>query len=227
MLLHLHVSYHAKLVPCALVELIGGVTGRAEEFHVFLHSSQFHLLYRIMPVRFDGDFTRTYLIKRLLVSLCTHKIDGLNGDCWAMSILTATAWNEPSQLGDLLARFQYMFPLGGSERIRAYVFFRGWMPVFGSLCEQIDARLGDDKRGFEWLKIREKFGAPSFAYNMRGRARHAIHSHRPSEVHRIDCAPSELFEPLAVAVQELVLEAELQLRQTCMNRPGFRGGQLV
>lgn len=109
-----------------------------------------------------------------------------------------------------------MFPLMGSERKRAYVFFRGWMPTFALMCGQIDAMLCEDKREFAWTKIREKFGAPSFSYQMRGQARHVIHAHRPEEVRRILCAPVESFEPLAVEIQEAVLRAEAKLRSACI-----------
>lgn len=129
---------------------------------------------------------------------------------------TITAWNEGSQLGDLLARFRYMFPITESERRRSYLFFRGWMPTFARLCEQIDAILGEDKRDFAWVRIREKFGAPSLSYSMRGQARHVIHAHRPTEVRRIVCEPVESFEPVAVAVQEAVLWAGLELREKCI-----------
>lgn len=129
---------------------------------------------------------------------------------------TSTACSDSSQLRALLARFLYMFPLTGVERKRAYIFFRGWMPTFALLCQHIDEALGSEKRDFGWLRIREKFGAPSFSYEMRGRARHVIHAHRPTEVTRIHCAPSESFDPTAVAIQEAVLEAEVRLRETCI-----------
>lgn len=129
---------------------------------------------------------------------------------------TSTAWSDSSQLRALLARFPSMFPLTGVERKRAYIFFRGWMPTFVLLCQHIDEALGREKRDFAWMRIREKFGAPSFSYEMRGRARHVIHAHRPTEVTRIHCAPSESFDPTAVAIQEAVLQAEVILRETCI-----------
>lgn len=129
---------------------------------------------------------------------------------------TPTAWNEPSQLRNFLARFQYMFPLVGSDRRRAYVFFRGWMPTFAQMCGQIDINLGDDKRDFGWARIREKSGAPSLSYQMCGHARHVIHAHRPDEVTRIVCAPADSFDPSAVEIQEVVLRGEVTLRQSCI-----------
>lgn len=140
----------------------------------------------------------------------------LGGSPQAMNQSITTAWNEASELKSFLARFSYMFPLTGSERRRAYVFFRGWMPTFAQLCKRVDAILGEDKRDYEWVRIREKFGAPSLSYVMRGQARHVIHAHRPTAVRRIVCAPVESFEPVTVAVQEAVLWAELELRDKCI-----------
>ena len=133
-----------------------------------------------------------------------------------MNKLKSTAWDEPIQPGSLLARFSYMFPHTGSERKRAYVFFRGWMPTFALMCEQIDALLADDKREFAWIRVREKFGAPSLSYQMRGRARHVIHAHRPDEVTRIACAPADSYDPSAIEIQEAILRGEVTLRQSCI-----------
>lgn len=43
---------------------------------------------------------------------------------------------------------------------------KGWMQIFAQVCTDIDALLGEDKRGFRWLQIKEKFGAPRFYCRM-------------------------------------------------------------
>lgn len=133
-----------------------------------------------------------------------------------MNFTNSADWNDQAQVRAFLSRYPYMFPLRGGERRRAYIFFRGWMQTFAQLCEQVDTILGEDKCEFAWTRIREKFGAPNLAYEMRGQARHVIHAHRPSEVRRIICEPIESFEPVAVAIQESVLSAELALREKCI-----------
>jgi hypothetical protein len=45
---------------------------------------------------------------------------------------------------------------------------RGWMPMFEVLCEDIDTLLGDDKHGFHWTQLKEKFGAARFYWSMQG-----------------------------------------------------------
>ncbi len=116
----------------------------------------------------------------------------------------------------LHARFPYMFPLEGEGRRRAYRFFRGWLPSLAQACEDIDARLGVDKRGFHWTRVREKFGSPSFDYQMAGKARVAINIHRPTEVHRHEWEPSGGHDPVALAIDEIVLQLELRLRCLCI-----------
>lgn len=110
----------------------------------------------------------------------------------------------------LQARFPYMFPLEGEERRRAYIFFRGWMPPLARACEDIDELLGASKRGFYWTRLREKFGSPSFAYWMEGKGRVAINIHSPTEVHRYECRPVEGQDPVALVVNERVLQIEVE-----------------
>lgn len=64
----------------------------------------------------------------------------------------------------LKARFPYMF---AGQNI-GFEFYRGWFPVFAKLCEDIDALLGDDKLGFHWEQIKEKFGSARFYWAMKG-----------------------------------------------------------
>ncbi|MDM0032362.1 hypothetical protein QTI33_09520 [Variovorax sp. J22P271] len=116
----------------------------------------------------------------------------------------------------LQPRFPYMFPLEGEERRRAYIFFRGWLAPLARTCEDIDQFLRTDKRGFHWVRLREKFGSPSFAFQMEGRALVAINIHRPTEVHRYECEPVEGFDPVALAVDERVLQIEVELRSLCI-----------
>ena len=64
----------------------------------------------------------------------------------------------------LKARFPYMFD---GENI-GFQFYRGWFASFTRLCEDIDALLGEDKRGFHWTQIKEKFGSARFYWAMKG-----------------------------------------------------------
>ena len=61
---------------------------------------------------------------------------------------------ELEQLHALKSRFGYMFetPALGLD------FYRGWLPDFITACEEIDAALGYDKRGFRFVQAKEKYG---------------------------------------------------------------------
>ena len=59
-----------------------------------------------------------------------------------------------SYADDLLARFPYQFAVP----VRGVILFAGWTHVFAKLCADVDAFLGQDKRGFRWLEVDEKFG---------------------------------------------------------------------
>jgi hypothetical protein len=56
---------------------------------------------------------------------------------------------------ELKARYPYQF----EGQAISMSFARGWLPAFAQLCTSIDHALGDDKRGFHWRQIKEKFGA--------------------------------------------------------------------
>ncbi len=63
-------------------------------------------------------------------------------------------------INDLSKRFPYMF----NGRNIGLSVGDGWMEVFAKLCEDIDTLLGDDKRGFHWVQLKEKFGSARFYY---------------------------------------------------------------
>ncbi|WP_291012939.1 hypothetical protein [Hydrogenophaga sp.] len=60
--------------------------------------------------------------------------------------------NNPKELK---ARFPYQFE---GEAI-SMSYSRGWFHLFSRLCADIDETLGKDKRGFQWVQVKEKFGA--------------------------------------------------------------------
>ncbi len=72
--------------------------------------------------------------------------------------------NNPKELR---ARYAYQFegePISMSH-------FRGWFDLFSRLCADIDELLGEDKRGFQWIQVKEKFGAARLYFRLDDRAR--------------------------------------------------------
>lgn len=58
--------------------------------------------------------------------------------------------------------YPYQFE-GGLQMIS-----RGWLPLFGGLCDEVDQALGADKQGFRWTVVREKFGVARFQFALDG-----------------------------------------------------------
>lgn len=71
---------------------------------------------------------------------------------------------ELEQLNELKQRFSYMFEVRGL----GFDFYRGWLPDFIKACEAIDAVLGDDKRGFYFSQIKEKYGGARYYFRTDG-----------------------------------------------------------
>ena len=63
---------------------------------------------------------------------------------------------------ELVARFPYMFA-GNNIGLS---FYKGWFGLFAEMCEDVDAALGSDKRGFKFSQIKEKFGSARFYWTM-------------------------------------------------------------
>lgn len=62
----------------------------------------------------------------------------------------------------LKARFPYQFE---GSRMEIYVG-AGWASIFEKLCEDIDETLGEDKRGFHWDQVKEKYGSARFYFRL-------------------------------------------------------------
>jgi hypothetical protein len=64
---------------------------------------------------------------------------------------------------DLIKRFPYLF----KDCIHGVSVPIGWAGLFTKLCEDVDALLGDNKRGFHWAQVTEKFGVLSVSFAVR------------------------------------------------------------
>ena len=67
-----------------------------------------------------------------------------------------------NSLEELQVRYPYMF----EKRHLGIRVARGWMGVFTQLCQDIDNLLGDDKQGFHWTQVKEKFGTARFYWSL-------------------------------------------------------------
>jgi hypothetical protein len=97
---------------------------------------------------------------------------------------------------DLLARFPYQF--AGS--VQGVIVFSGWAQTFRKLCEDVDAFLGQDKYGFRWLQVKEKFGTLNCYFTLDRAAQH-------------ETSPQE--QRLIHGLREIVSTAEAQTYHLC------------
>lgn len=111
----------------------------------------------------------------------------------------------------LKTRFPYMF---AGENI-GFSFFRGWFPLFSKLCEDIDALLGEDKGGFHWVQLKEKFGYARFYWEMPGYPKR-LHVSAIAENRVIEFASLHPEDSLASRIDDLVREATTATRSRCI-----------
>lgn len=130
----------------------------------------------------------------------------------------------PKSMDAIRARFPYQF---AGESIGTSVP-KGWAPGFARLCADIDAALGDNKHGFHWIQLKEKFGSARFYYAF-GRRKAAVHLDivAPDGVLNFVTAPAikpgeEEFGRVCEAVDKLVNEATAKTRHACLvcGEPG-------
>ena len=82
---------------------------------------------------------------------------------------------------ELRARYPYQFQ--GPQISMS--FSRGWFCLFARLCADIDQALGEDKRGFHWTQVKEKFGAARLSFQLAP----GVAEHQPEFVrHLLDLA---------------------------------------
>ncbi len=46
---------------------------------------------------------------------------------------------------------------------------KGWLPEFAELCKNVDELLGENKRGFHWVQLKEKFGSARYYWSIDGK----------------------------------------------------------
>lgn len=126
---------------------------------------------------------------------------------------------------DLRARFPYQF----DGKTASLYLGEGWAPVFAKLCEDVDALLGRDKRGFRWIQLKEKWGSARFYFEIFGRQtdfRMDIANGRGdvvSKVMEIDKDKNSARQrKLLSALRKLIMNAEMTTRETCAvcGKPG-------
>lgn len=63
-------------------------------------------------------------------------------------------------------QLKMLYPYQFEGPVIYLAFASGWIDVFAQLCADIDETLGQNKRGFEWIQIKEKFGSARFYFHL-------------------------------------------------------------
>ena len=130
----------------------------------------------------------------------------------ALQILTPNSLT----LEQLEERFPYMF----AGYNLGVAIPQGWMKDFHLLCEQIDAALGKNKRGFHWGQCKEKFGSARWYWHMKGGIR-PIRIDIISESGVLEATlkskKSKTPKPsVSEQVRDLICAAEAKTEHTCI-----------
>ena len=76
--------------------------------------------------------------------------------------------HHPTQdIAMLKARFIHMFA-GPATSLE---FYQGWFPIAVGLCVEIDRVLGEYRKSFHWVQIKEKFGVMCLYFDLQGAPR--------------------------------------------------------
>ena len=114
----------------------------------------------------------------------------------------------------LKERYPYQF---GGKHIGLHVP-PGWMQIFEGLCADVDAALGDDKYGFHWSQLKEKWGSARFYFEL-ANDKPGLRLDVVSEAGVLSLCKTARGEAEGVALsstlQALVSAAEQQTRTAC------------
>ena len=111
----------------------------------------------------------------------------------------------------LKARFPYMFE---GDHV-GLTFYRGWTPILGRACEQIDRLLPPGKLGFRWVQLRADQGCGLFLYVL-GEFRTFVVNLEGDSRRAMLFAAYDVAADLAPELDRVVLEAERVTSTACM-----------
>ena len=117
-----------------------------------------------------------------------------------------------AQLRDLKNRFAYMF----DRPSMGFDFYCGWLDDFIAACEAIDDLLGDDKRGFCFSQIKEKYGWARYYFKTDHVRPMRLSITSPRGVHETVKGLSDEHE-IEKNIAKILLAAEEKSMHKCMN----------
>lgn len=128
---------------------------------------------------------------------------------------------QPLSLKDLQARYPYQF----KDPELGIAMAKGWVVVFAQLCADVDQVLGQDKRGFHWSQVKEKFGSARFYFQFAGRKPDLrLDIQMPGGVlsqvmpfeRPVRTDQDRSFEQVNSEIRQLAMQAEMATRRVCL-----------
>jgi hypothetical protein len=68
-----------------------------------------------------------------------------------------------------LKEIKALYPYQFAGKNLGFGIAKGWLPDFSELCKSIDDLLGENKRGFHWVQLKEKFGSSRYYFSIKGK----------------------------------------------------------
>ncbi|MDD2881098.1 MAG: hypothetical protein PHQ58_11730 [Rhodoferax sp.] len=68
-----------------------------------------------------------------------------------------------------LKEIKQLYPYQFKGKNLGFSIANGWLPEFSELCKKIDSLLGENKRGFHWIQLKEKFGSARYYWSIKGK----------------------------------------------------------
>jgi len=124
-------------------------------------------------------------------------------------------------LAALRSRYPYQF----NDTELGVAVAQGWQTIFARLCADVDQVLGEDKRGFHWSQVKEKFGSARFYYQLGGRQpelRMDMHLRGGAVPHALPVKRSvrtdrdRSFEQVNTEIRKLAFQAERDTQRVCL-----------
>lgn len=130
-----------------------------------------------------------------------------------------------TQQAPALQDLQTLYPYQFSAPVLGIAMAKGWGVVFAQLCADVDQVLGENKRGFHWSQVKEKFGSARFYFEFADRRPDLrLDLHMPgglvSEVvpteRPVRSEDDRSFEQVNAEIRKLALAAEAATRRACL-----------
>lgn len=119
-----------------------------------------------------------------------------------------------------LKEIKQLYPYQFAGKNLGFGIANGWLPEFTELCKNIDDLLGENKRGFHWVQLKEKFGTARYYWSIKGRKDSVrVDFISPKKVASYETnQPAAKGQPQALfdLLSEMIDAAESKTRKQCI-----------